>query len=86
MADNVPGITKKTESAHDVEFAKGGDTPMFGHGDRTTTETSDAAGAQTPAQTAQKSKNDLKYAEGGSTKMFGFAPAEKATAGITGPR
>jgi hypothetical protein len=83
---NVPGITKKTESAHDVTFAEGGDTPMFGKGDRTVTDTKDAAGEQTPGQTAETSKNDPRYAEGGSTKMFGFSPSVKATGGITGPR
>jgi hypothetical protein len=83
---SIPGITKKTESAHDTTFAEGGTTPMFGKGDRTVTATEDAAGEQTPGQTSSDSKNDPKYATGGSTKMFAYEPSVKATAGITGPR
>ena len=81
-----PMAKKKEFTEKNVEFAEGGDTPMFGKGDRTTTETRDAAGTQTPKQTAQHSTNNPKYATGGSTKMFGFAPAEPAKAGITSAR
>jgi hypothetical protein len=76
----------KKEAQHDVTFAEGGDTPMFGKGDRVDTATQDAAGTQTPGQTASLAKNDPKYAEGGNTKMFGFHGAVPATGGITGPR
>ena len=45
-AGDVPGRKKKVESEKDVEFAEGGDTPMFGKGDRTVTDTGDAANPQ----------------------------------------
>lgn len=88
MAGDVPGKTKKVETQKNVEFAQGGDTPMFGHGDRTTTADSDAAGEAKPAVTGKATTGGGgdKYAEGGSEKMFGYHPSVKATAGITGPR
>lgn len=88
MAGDVPGKTKKVETQKNVTFAEGGDTHMFGSGDRTTTAPSDAAGEQKPAVTGHEPSGGGgdKYASGGSTKMFGFSPSVKATAGITGPR
>ena len=65
-------------------FLKGGKTPMLGKGDRTKTATADAAGDQTPAQTAQKSKNDLRYAKGGS-KIPGFSVSLPAVGGHCAP-
>jgi len=86
MAD-VPGRKKKVESEHDVEFAEGGDTPMFGKGDRTTTDTGDAAGPQVAGRTEQHpDKDGGKYAQGGKTKMFGYSPSVPAKDGITGAR
>jgi hypothetical protein len=79
----------KQESEHDVTFAEGGDTPMFGGpGDHTTTASSDAAGEQTPGGTAHKTSGGAKqkFASGGSGKMFGFSPSVPATAGQTGAR
>jgi hypothetical protein len=77
----------KQESEHNVEFAKGGNTPMFGTGDRTTAAPSDAAGEQQSASTAHKtSGSGGKFASGGSGKMFGFNPSVPATAGQTGAR
>jgi hypothetical protein len=77
----------KVEKSNDnATFAEGGDTPMFGTGDRTKTTTNDAAGAQTAGQTSSDSKNNPKYAAGGSSKMFGFNPAVPAKAGITSAR
>jgi len=76
----------KEESSHNVEFAKGGDTPMFGTGDRTKVTTSDSAGEQTPGQTSSKSTDNPKYAEGGREKMFGYSPSVPAKAGITSAR
>ncbi len=68
----------KRESEHNVEFAKGGTTKMFGH---------QAAGEQDPATTAHDTTNDGdKYACGGKTKMFGFAGAQPAQAGKTSAR
>lgn len=79
------GFQKKTEKKAD--FAKGGDTPMFGHGDRTTTAPSDAAGTQTAGVTEHDPKDSgSKFAAGGSTKMFGYAGSQSAEAGKTSAR
>jgi len=76
---------KKTEKKAD--FAKGGDTPMFGTGDRTTTAPKDAAGTATPGET-YKDPTDSggKFAAGGSTKMFGYAGVQSAEGGKTSAR
>lgn len=69
-----------TEKSHDVEFAKGGDTPMFGE---------QAANEQKPGGTAHDVSGGApgpEYAKGGSTKMFGFAGAQPARDGITSAR
>jgi len=72
----MAGFTKKTE--RNVEFAKGGDTHMFGH---------QAAGEQDPATTAHDTSGDGgKFASGGSGKMFGYSPSVPAKAGQTGAR
>lgn len=69
----------KTESMHNVEFAEGGDTPMFGQ---------QAAGPDKPGNTGKDTSAapGAKFASGGSTKMFGFHGSVPATAGITGAR
>lgn len=68
----------KKETSHNVEFAKGGNTPMFGK---------QAAGEQKPADTAHDVSGDGgKYASGGSGKMFGFTGAQAAKSGITSAR
>lgn len=71
----------KKETSHNVEFAKGGNTPMFSE---------QAAEPQTPGTTRDKTAADnapgAKFAAGGSTKMFGFAGAEPAQAGKTSAR
>lgn len=71
--------TKTKEAQHDVEFAEGGDTPMFGK---------QAAGPDKPGNTGKDptAAPGPKYAAGGSTKMFGFSPSQSATAGQTGAR
>jgi hypothetical protein len=69
-----------TEKSHNVEFAKGGDTPMFGEQD---------SNAQKPGGTAHDTKGTApgpKFADGGTTKMFGYAASQPATAGITSAR
>lgn len=74
------GKVDRHEKTHNVQFAKGGDTPMFGE---------QAAGEQKPATTAHDVSGGAPgptFAKGGSTKMFGFAPAEPARAGITSAR
>lgn len=81
----MANFTKKTEK--NAEFAKGGNTPMFGHGDRTTTAPSDAAGSQKPGVTEHDPKGEGgKFAAGGSGKMFGYQGAVPAQAGITSAR
>jgi hypothetical protein len=68
------------EKSHNVDFAKGGKTHMFGK---------QSAGEQRPGVTehdAEGGAPGAKYAEGGRGKMFGYNPAVPATAGITGPR
>lgn len=61
-----------------ADFAKGGNTPMFG---------AQAAGPERPGTTAHDVKGGApgaKFASGGSNKMFGFRPAGPAKAGQTG--
>lgn len=67
------------EKVTNTEFAKGGDTAMFGE---------QAAGEQTPAHTgkAPTSAPGAEFAKGGSGKMFGFAASQPATAGQTSAR
>jgi hypothetical protein len=69
----------KTETSHDVTFAEGGDTHMFGE---------QAAGPDKPGNTGkdQSGAPGPKYAAGGKNKMFGFAGSQPATAGQTGAR
>jgi hypothetical protein len=72
-----------TEKTHNVEFAKGGDTPMFGEqeaGARTGADKSPSTGKPDSSGPGEK------FAEGGKGKMFGFAGALPATAGITSAR
>ena len=68
-----------TEKTHDVEFAKGGKTKMFGE---------QAAGDQRPgfAEKPDQRGPGQKFAEGGKGKMFGFAGSLPATAGISAAR
>lgn len=81
----MANFTKKTEKKAD--FAKGGNTPMFGHGDRTTTAPTEAAGEQKPGVTEHDtSGSGGKFATGGSGKMFGYQGAVPAQAGITSAR
>ena len=68
-----------SEKTHNVEFAKGGKTHMFGEQE---------AGDQRPgfAEKPDQHGPGSKFAEGGKNKMFGFAGALPATAGISAPR
>ena len=83
------GFQKKTEKSAD--FAKGGNTPMFGKGDRTTTAPQDGAhgkgsGDTNPGSAGPGASTGDKFAKGGSGKMFGYQGAVPATAGQTGAR
>lgn len=75
----MANFTKKTEK--NVEFAKGGNTPMFG---------AQAAEPAPAAHTADLTSDDdapgSKFAKGGSGKMFGYAGSQPARAGITSAR
>ena len=84
MALDGPFLKKNEKKA---DFAKGGNTPMFGQGDRTTTAPKDAAGTATPGET-YKDPTDSgdKFAKGGSQKMFGYAGVQSAEAGKTSAR
>lgn len=69
----------KKESEHDVTFAEGGNTPMFGP---------QSAGPDKPGNTGKDKSGapGAKYAEGGKGKMFGYTPSQAAKAGQTGAR
>jgi hypothetical protein len=70
----------RNETTHDKEFAKGGNTPMFGEQN---------ASAMPAAQTGKPNSSGGKgaeFAKGGSNKMFGFEGAQPAKAGITSAR
>lgn len=72
-----------TEKSHNVEFAKGGKTHMFGEqeaGERDGADKSPSTGKPDSSGPGQK------FAEGGSTKMFGFSGALPAQSGITSAR
>lgn len=68
------------ERSHNVAFAKGGKTKMFGK---------QAAEPSEKGVTADTSATDsapgAKFASGGSTKMIGYRGAEPAQAGKTSP-
>lgn len=67
----------KEFSTKKADFAKGGNTPMFGE---------QQAENQTEGHTGDRGAAGpgAKFASGGSTKMFGFRPAGPAKAGQTG--
>lgn len=69
----------KKESSHNVEFAKGGNTPMFSQ---------QQAESQTPGHTGDRGATGkgAEFAKGGSGKMFGFAGSQPARSGITSAR
>ena len=73
----MASFTKKSQ--HNVEFAKGGNTPMFSE---------QQASPQTPKQTGKNGATGkgAEFAKGGSGKMFGFAGSQAAQSGITSAR
>lgn len=68
-----------TEKSHDVEFAKGGDTKMFGEQSATPAKSATTAHAEGAAPGPE-------FAKGGASKMFGYSPSAAAQAGITSAR
>lgn len=86
MVSKLPDLSgsakvSRNETTHNVEFAKGGNTPMFPE---------QAAEPRTPGttrdQTAADSAPGEKFAKGGSGKMFGFQGSQPARDGITSAR
>lgn len=76
----MSGPAPRKESSHNVEFAKGGNTHMFGE---------QAAEPMPAGTTRDKTSQDGsggKFAKGGSGKMFGFCGSEAAQAGKTSAR
>jgi hypothetical protein len=72
-----------TEKSHDVTFAKGGDTKMFGEqeaGSRTSGDKSPSTGKPDDRGPGEK------FAAGGKGKMFGFSGSLPARDGITSAR
>lgn len=76
---NTTAKVSRNETSHDVAFAKGGKTKMFGE--------QESAEAK-PATTGKPDERGPgeKFAEGGKTKMFGFQGALPARDGITSAR
>jgi hypothetical protein len=69
----------KKESSHNVQFAKGGNTPMFS---QQQAEPMKSGQTGDPGATGKGAE----FAKGGSNKMFGFSGSTPAQAGITSPR
>ena len=69
----------KQESEHNVEFAEGGSTHMFGP---------QSAGPDVPGNTGKtpKAAPGAKFAEGGKGKMYGFHGSQPKEPGTTGAR
>ena|ERR1700681_625093 len=80
---NSGSDSSHNETSHDVEFAEGGDTHMFGKqeaGSRTSEDKSPSTGKP------DSSGPGAKFAAGGTNKMFGFAGSQPAQSGITSAR
>jgi len=69
----------RNETTHNVKFAEGGDTHMFGE---------QSAGEQKPGGTAhtESAAPGADFASGGKGKMFGFRASTPAEAGCTAPQ
>ncbi len=80
---NTTAKVTRNETSHDVAFAKGGNTKMFGEqvaGERTGADKSPSTGKP------DSSGPGAEFAKGGSGKMFGFAGSMPARDGITSAR
>jgi hypothetical protein len=67
------------EKSHNVEFAKGGSTKMFG---QQQAEPMKSGQTGDPGATGKGAE----FAKGGGGKMFGYAGSQPAKAGITSAR
>lgn len=76
---NSSSRVTRNEQSHNVEFAKGGNTKMFGE---------QQAGEVKPAQTGKPDQTGkgAEFAKGGGGKMFGFQGSVPARDGITSAR
>jgi hypothetical protein len=76
---NTTSSVTRGESTKNVEFARGGNTSMFGE---------QQASPQTEAKTGKNGATGkgAEFAKGGSGKMHGFAGSQPAQAGITSAR
>lgn len=70
----------KKEASHNVEFAKGGNTPMFSEQQAEPMKSGQTGDPGATGKGAEFAKG------GGSGKMFGFAGSASARAGITSAR
>jgi hypothetical protein len=77
---------KKPDVQRGAAYARGGDTKMFGRGDRTRVAVEDSAGRQTSGITSQKAKSKPTFAGGGGDKMVPRQAAERAMPGKTGKK
>ena len=80
---NTSAKVTHNEKSHDVTFARGGSTHMFGEqeaGSRTDSNKSPSTGKPDSSGPGQE------FAKGGATKMFGFAGSQPARDGITSAR
>ena len=75
----MANLRTKEHVEHNVEFAEGGDTHMFGP---------QAAGPDKPGNTGKDKSGapGAKYAEGGKHKMFDFHGSNAQEPGRTGQR
>lgn len=76
--NNTSRVTRN-ETSHDVQFAKGGNTPMFS---QQQAEPMKSGQTGDPGATGKGAE----FAKGGSNKMFGFSGALPARDGITSAR
>lgn len=76
---NSASSVTRNEKSHDVTFAKGGNTKMFGEQQA---EPMKAGQTGDPGATGKGAE----FAKGGSGKMFGFAGSVPARDGITSAR
>ena len=80
---NTTSKVSRNETSHDVKFAEGGDTHMFGKqeaGSRTAADKGPSTGKPDSSGPGEK------FAEGGKGKLFGFTGALPARDGITSAR
>lgn len=76
--NNSSRVTRN-ETTHNVEFAKGGNTKMFG---QQQAEPMQSGQTGDPGATGKGAE----FAKGGSNKMFGFSGSLPARSGITSAR